>query len=129
MAAAPVDLSVDLSLPLQEIITAPVVEPVFFYFSSFDPEWAKSMQRSDKVTKYTAKGYRGSTWGWATEGVHHQSLGDAEGRCFVVISGWESVKAHEAFRRTDEFKNARGQVHKGLIKAVEWFHVHVHKAT
>ncbi|ETS76619.1 hypothetical protein PFICI_12006 [Pestalotiopsis fici W106-1] len=128
IARPPVDLSVSLSLPLEDIIKSPVVEPVFFYFSHADPEWERSMERSDKVTKYTAEGYRGSTWGWATEGVHHKSLGDAEGRCFVVISGWESAKAHEAFRRTDEFKVARGQAHKGLIKAVEWFHVHVNKA-
>lgn len=127
IAAPPLNLSLGLNRPLEDILRAPIVEPVFFFFSNADPEWAKSIERSDQVTKYTAKGYIGSAWGWAADGVHHTSLGQAEGRCFVVISGWESVEAHEAFRKTDEFKNARGRA-RGLIKAVEWFHIHVDKA-
>ncbi|KAI0140655.1 hypothetical protein BJ166DRAFT_597882 [Pestalotiopsis sp. NC0098] len=127
IAAPPLNLSLGLNRPLEDILRAPIVEPVFFFFSNADPKWAKSIERSDQVTKYTAKGYIGSAWGWAADGVHHTSLGQAEGRCFVVISGWESVEAHEAFRKTDEFKNARGRA-RGLIKAVEWFHIHVDKA-
>ncbi|KAI4600025.1 hypothetical protein KJ359_001126 [Pestalotiopsis sp. 9143b] len=127
IAAPPLNLSISLNRPLEDILKAPIVEPVFFFFSNADPEWAKSIERSDQVTKYTAKGYVGSAWGWAADGVHHSSLGQAEGRCFVVISGWDSVEAHEAFRKTDEFKNARGRA-RGLIKTVEWFHIHVDKA-
>lgn len=73
-----------------------------------------------KVIQQHAKGFRGTSSGWVVEEVEHPSVGIGLG--YVAAVGWDSVEAHMAFRETEEFKNAMGQMGGG-VKGAEMYHV------
>lgn len=73
-----------------------------------------------KVVRQHAKGFRGMSSGWIVEEVEHPSVGTGFG--YAAALGWDSVEAHMAFRETQEFKNAIGQVRSGSKGAV-MYHV------
>ncbi len=73
-----------------------------------------------KVIQQHAKGFRDTSSGWIVEEVEHPSVGTGLG--YVAAVGWDSVEAHMAFRETEEFKNAMGQMGGG-VKGAEMYHV------
>lgn len=105
--------------------SAPVTEFVTFYLppsisSDEKTNFHKIMSDFGKVVRQHAKWFRGMSCGWIVEEVEHPSVGTGFG--YAAALGWDSVGAHMAFRETQEFKDAIGQVRSGSKGAV-MYHV------
>lgn len=83
------------------------------------------MEEFDHMITSTAKGHLGSSWGWADGVVEHPSLEGVQGRCFVVVIGWESIQRHENFRRLNRFRDGVGLLRHPQVKAMEWCYLRV----
>ena len=113
------------STTLATRFSAPVTEFVTFYLpssTSSDDKTAFHNKTSElaKVFQQHAKGFRGVSGGWIVEEVEHPTVGTGCG--YAVAVGWDSVEAHLAFRETQEFKDAIGQV-VDQTKGAEVYHV------
>lgn len=105
--------------------SAPVTEFATFYLPSSTSddekkEFNDKMVGLGEVIQRHAKGKGGTSSAWIVEEVEHPSVGTGIG--YAVAVGWESVEAHSAFKETQEFKDAIGQV-GGLFKGVVMYHV------
>lgn len=105
--------------------SAPVTEFATFYLPSATSDDEKKgfndkMVGFGRLIQQHAKGFRGTSSAWIVEEVEHPSVGTGFG--YAVAVGWDSVEAHSAFKETQEFKDAIGQV-GGLFKGAVMYHV------
>ncbi|KAI9666662.1 MAG: hypothetical protein M1821_004598 [Bathelium mastoideum] len=105
-------------------LEAPVTELATFYLpKGFDQAKVDAAFETlqGEINESRAEGYRGSRWGYSVEEVEHESLGEEKGRACVLLVGWDSKEAHEAFRQTEAFTRGIGPVRE-VTQGREVFH-------
>ncbi|KAL9095487.1 MAG: hypothetical protein Q9165_002358 [Trypethelium subeluteriae] len=114
---------------------APATEFATMYIRAGDAEAREALEKRvghlfDVFWESKAGGWQGGTWGWGEEEVELEGLGEGgekgKGKACLVVMGWDSKEAHEAYRGTEAFKGAIAPVRE-VVKKSEMWHCEMHK--
>lgn len=104
---------------VQKAMTAPVTEIATFYFDDEPPDgYVVQFQNFLKAASRETKARPIAS----AVGVTHEEVeqDDVKGNAVVLMVGWESIEAHEAFRDSQTYHEYMPK----LMQGVEKVHVH-----